>query len=234
MAGFAAIEASIASGRPQAVICGSGPGTLGVLWAIAAGRSQGARVLVLVPRTPPVLADSVDIQESSYAYPLHAVGAELFDDVIALEHVDQMPRVALRVRQLFARPYGAVVQLTAPTDLLDCVCPPLPDFSRVTIAPAAPSTATIAEVRALLAGPGGPPAFLLGNGAGVFGERLGAVVARWGAVHFATPAAAGAPARLARRRRQRRLRRRPHAPARPRRPLCRRTRHAPGDRFGGR
>lgn len=191
MATFAAIEASIATGRPQLVICGAGPGTLGHLWAIPAARAQGATVLLLVPRTPPDLAGAVDIQESSAYAPLHMAGASLFDEVITMDAASQMPRIVQRLRHLFSRPEGAVVQLNVPTNLLMHECPPLRDHGRVDIALPAPSAATIARVTELLRGPGGPPAFLFGSGAVTFRDRLATLVERWGAVHFSTPAAAG-------------------------------------------
>jgi thiamine pyrophosphate-dependent acetolactate synthase large subunit-like protein len=191
MGSFAAIEASIATGRLQLVISGSGPGTLGHLWAIAAARAQGASVLVLVPRTPPKLAGSNDIQEASYDQPLHMVGAHLYDKVIAMEDVAQMPRIARTLRQLFARPQGAVVQLSVPTNLLGAPCPAMPRLDAVRIELPSPGAAAIARVAGLLSGPGRRPAFLFGSGAVAFGDRLSALVARWGAVHFTTPAATG-------------------------------------------
>lgn len=189
MATFAAIEASIATGRLQIVICGSGPGTLGHLTAVPAARAQGAAVLVLVPRTPPRLASAVDIQESSWEQPLHCVGAELFDDTIALEDVAEMPRIARRLRHLFARPQGAVVRLSVPTHLLRRECPPLPDLGLIEIALPAPGPGLIARVAESLSDDAGPPAFLFGSGALAFRDRLGPLVERWSAVHFTTPSA---------------------------------------------
>jgi thiamine pyrophosphate-dependent acetolactate synthase large subunit-like protein len=189
MATFAAIEASRATGRLQVVICGSGPGTLGHLAAVPAARAQGASVLMLVPRTPPHLAGAIDIQESSWAQPLHEVGASLFDDSIAMEDVAEMPRIAIRLRHLFSRPQGAIVRLSVPTSLLRRPCPAVPDLRAVEIALPAPSQDTAARVIDLLRAPGGPPAFLFGSGAVAFRDRLGPLVARFGAVHFTTPAA---------------------------------------------
>jgi thiamine pyrophosphate-dependent acetolactate synthase large subunit-like protein len=192
MGSFAAIEASIATGRLQLVISGSGPGTLGHLWAIGAARAQGASVLVLVPRTPPELAGSNDIQEASYDQPLHVVGAHLYDKVIAMEDVAQMPRIARTLRHLFARPQGGVVQLSVPTNLLVAPCPALPRLDAVRIELPSPSAAAIGRVAELLSRPGRRPAFLFGSGAVAFRDRLSALVERWGAVHFSTPAAAAA------------------------------------------
>jgi thiamine pyrophosphate-dependent acetolactate synthase large subunit-like protein len=121
---------------------------------------------------------------------LHTVGAELYDDVLAMEDVDEIPRIALRLRHLFARRQGAVVQLSVPTNLLSRTCPPLPDLGAVQIGQPAPSARILARVTRLLAGPGGPPAFLFGSGAVAYRDRLGALVKRWDAVHFSTPAAA--------------------------------------------
>lgn len=190
MGSFAAIEASIATGCPQLVISGSGPGTLGHHWAIAAAQAQGASVLVLVPRTPPELAGSNDIQEASYDQPLHAVGAHLYDKIIAMEDVAQMPRIARTLRHLFARAQGAVVQLSVPTNLLLAPCPALPRLDKVRIELPSPSAAAIADVAELLSGRGRRPAFLFGSGAVAFRDRLSALVERWSAVHFSTPAAA--------------------------------------------
>lgn len=191
MAMFAAIEASKATGRVQVVIAGAGPGTAGMLWAVPGARGQGASVLVLAPRTPPHLVGAVDIQESSYRQPIHMAGAALYDEVIPMEHPDEMPRIALRLRHLFARPQGAVVQLCVPTSLLSGGCPGLPDVAYVQIAPPAPSADTVARVTQLLAAAGGPPAFMLGSGCVAHRDAVGALLARWDAVHFTTPAAAG-------------------------------------------
>ncbi|MDX6720539.1 MAG: hypothetical protein QOJ63_2793 [Solirubrobacteraceae bacterium] len=189
MATFAAIEAARATGRLQIVICGSGPGTLGHLAAVPAARAQGASVLMLVPRTPPHLAGGPSIQESSWEQPLHEVGANLFDDSIAMEHVRQMTRIAKRLRHLFARPQGAIVRLSVPTSLLRMPCPELPDLRLADIRLPAPDARTVADVVALLEGPGGPPAFMFGSGAVAFADRLGPLVGRFGAVHFTSPTA---------------------------------------------
>ena len=191
MAMFAAIEASKATGRVQVVIAGAGPGTAGMLWALPGARGQGASVLVLAPRTPPHLIGAVDIQESSYRQPIHMAGAALYDEVIPMEHPDEMPRIALRLRHVFARPQGAVVQLCVPTSLLNGGCPVLPDIAYVQIAPAAPSADMVARVTQLLALAGGPPAFMLGSGCVAHRDAVAALLARWDAVHFTTPAAAG-------------------------------------------
>ena len=191
MGGFGAIEASIATGRLQIAVGGSGPGTMGLLPAIPGARSQGASVLVLTPRTPPALVGAYDIQESSYFHPLHAVGAELYDAFIPLGDVEEMPRVAMRLRHLFARPHGAVVHVSVPTNLLTRVCPPLPALAAVQIALPAPSAATVAYVVELLKGRGGRAALMLGSGSVPHRAKVAELVARSGAVHFSTPAAAG-------------------------------------------
>ena len=99
---FAAIEASIAIGRPQIVVCGAGPGIAGQLRAVPAGRAQGASVLALAPRTPRHLR-AHDIQEVSAHQPVHLAGPDYYDEVICMEDVAQMPRIALRLRHLFTR-----------------------------------------------------------------------------------------------------------------------------------
>ncbi|HEX4363581.1 MAG TPA: thiamine pyrophosphate-binding protein [Solirubrobacteraceae bacterium] len=191
MGAFAAIEASIATGRPQIVICGSGPGTLGVQWAIPAARGQGASLLVLTPRTPPELAGTTQIQESSFFSLPPTVGAELFDANFILTSVLEMPRIAVALRHLFARPQGGVAQLSVPTNLLDRRCPKLLDPSALEIAPPAPGTRALARIAEWLALPGGPPAFILGGGCTGHGRELGNVIKRLGAVHLTTPGALG-------------------------------------------
>ena len=190
MATFAAIEASRATGRLQIVICGSGPGTLGHLGAVPAARAQGVHVLVLVPRTTPSLAGAVDIQEASWEQPLHHVGASLFDDSIAMEDTSEMPRIARRLRHLFARPQGAIVRLSVPANLLRrAYRERLPHLGAVDITLPAPDAKTVAKVIERLSGQGRPPAFLFGSGAVAFRDRLGALVERFGGVHFTTPGA---------------------------------------------
>ena len=191
MGTFAAIEASIATGAPQLVICGAGPGTLGHLWAVPAARAQGASVLLLIPRTSPHLAGTVDVQESSTYDPLHAAGATLFDAAISMEDVCQLPGVVRRLRGLFARPQGAIVALDVPVQLLGQRCAAAPGMTAVDIEQPAPSAAVAARVRALLRSRGGPPAFLLGSGAVPYPAQVAAVVEHYGAVHFSTPAATG-------------------------------------------
>ncbi|MDX6719614.1 MAG: hypothetical protein QOJ63_1868 [Solirubrobacteraceae bacterium] len=189
--GFAAIEASIATGRLQVVIGGSGPGTIGLLPAIPGARSQGASVLVLTPRTPAALIGAYDIQESSYFHPLHVVGAELYDAFIPLGDAAEMPRVATRLRHLFARPQGAIVHVSVPTNILAQPCPRLPALDAIQVALPAPSAATVRRVVELMDGCGGRTAFLLGNGCVPHRSPLAELVRRRGAVHFSTPAAVG-------------------------------------------
>ncbi len=189
--GFAAIESSIASGRLQTIICGSGPGTLGPLWTIPAAKGQGGSLLVLAPRTPPHLSGRTAIQEASCFDPLHMVGGELYDAVFPMSDAAEMPIIAMRLRHLFERPQGAVVQVSVPTNVLGDACPALPDVGAVELAQPAPSTRTIARVIQLLTADGGPPAFLLGSGCVAYRDEVAELVARFGAVHFSTPAAAG-------------------------------------------
>jgi acetolactate synthase-1/2/3 large subunit len=191
MAGFGAIEASIATGRLQVVIGGSGPGTMGVLPAIPGARSQGASVLVLTPRTPAALLGAYDIQESSHFHPLHAVGAELYDAFIPLGDAAEMPRLATRLRHLFARPQGAVVHVSVPTNILAQPCPQLPGLHDLQVALPAPSALTVQRIVGLMERGGGRTAFLLGNGCVPHRTRLDTLVARLDAVHFSTPAAVG-------------------------------------------
>jgi thiamine pyrophosphate-dependent acetolactate synthase large subunit-like protein len=121
----------------------------------------------------------------------HTVGSELYDAMFPLSDVREMPRVAIALRHLFARPQGAVVQISVPADLLDRRCPTLLDPASLTIAPAAPGAAALAQIAEWLQQPGGPPAFVFGSGAVAYGEKLGELVARMGAVHITTPAALG-------------------------------------------
>ena len=185
---FSALEAAIATGRMQLVICGSGPGTLGVLWALPAARAQGAPILILVPLPPPWLVDGPDIQEA----PVLPAAAPLCDDVIAMHDARALPRIAMRLHKLFAERKGAVVVLAAPTHLLGEPSAPVPDISRVQIRPPAPSRATIAEVAEWMSATTAPAAVLVGAGALPYLDRVEELIKRLGAVHFATPPAAAA------------------------------------------
>ncbi len=121
----------------------------------------------------------------------HTVGSELYDATFPLADVREMPRIAVALRHLFARPQGAVVQISVPTDLLDRRCPKLLDPATLKIAPPAPGAAALAQITDWLQRPGGPPAFVLGSGSVAYAETLGALITRMGAVHITTPAALG-------------------------------------------
>ena len=154
MAVFGAIEASRATGRLQIVILGSAP-DVGHMALLQAARSQGATVLVLVPSLAPNMIGAKDVQDHSSDRLLHIAGAGVYDDVITMEDVAEMPRVAMRLRHLFTRRQGAIVQLCVPTNLLRRQCPPLPDVAAVDITQPAPSADTVARVAGLLLQPGG-------------------------------------------------------------------------------
>lgn len=89
---FAAIEASLASSRPVVVFCTTGPGLTNTLSGLVAARPEGAKVILISPRTSPAQSGTCAIQETPGMVPsadLFSPGW-LFDDVFLLDIPEQL------------------------------------------------------------------------------------------------------------------------------------------------
>ncbi len=112
-AGFAAIEAHFASGRPGLVVVTTGPGLFNVLNAAMAARVDGAKLLVISGFTSRAQAGRGAVQETS----IHTMPADLtrpgsiFHEVALPESEEELAHALGRIRRGFAGPGGFVAHL---------------------------------------------------------------------------------------------------------------------------
>ncbi|MEZ4451951.1 MAG: thiamine pyrophosphate-dependent enzyme [Nannocystaceae bacterium] len=116
-AGFAATEASLASGRPCAVFCTTGPGFTNAVTGLFAGRHEGASIVLISAATPAALRGRGAFQETGpHNMPagLYNPGG-LFHLAATLEDAAQVDEVMVRLRHGLLRPGGFLAHLCVPT-----------------------------------------------------------------------------------------------------------------------
>ena len=116
-AAFAATEASLASGRPCAVFCTTGPGFTNALTGLFAGRLEGASIILISAATPASLRGRGAFQETGpHNMPagLYHPGG-LFHLAATIEDAAQMDEVMVRLRRGLTRPGGFLAHLSVPT-----------------------------------------------------------------------------------------------------------------------
>ena len=153
-AAFAAIESSLATGRPAVVIATTGPGVTNLYTGMAAARAEGAKVLFVSGTTPAAQRGRGAFQEtggpSSALGPLFVSG-NLFHHAGILEDPAELQPTLSRLASGFARPHGFVAHLGVPLAVQTARCEPA--RQRVTSAPPAVcEPSVIAECVELLAG----------------------------------------------------------------------------------
>jgi acetolactate synthase-1/2/3 large subunit len=112
-AAFAACEASLAAGRPTAVITTTGPGLTNALTGILAARSDGAHVIVVSGSTAPRQRGRLAVQETSDQGLVSAASlASAFDLTATIDSPDQLPDVAEWLARGLENPHGFVAHLS--------------------------------------------------------------------------------------------------------------------------
>lgn len=116
-AAFAATEASLASGRPCAVFCTTGPGFTNALTGLFAGRLEGASIILISAATPAALRGRGAFQETGpHNMPAGLYGSGgLFHLAATIEDAAQMDEVMVRLRRGLRRPGGFLAHLSVPT-----------------------------------------------------------------------------------------------------------------------
>lgn len=190
-AGFAAVEASLASGRPTALFTTTGPGLLNALTPISAGRWEGARLVVLSGSTPAAQRGRWACQETS-ALTLPQTGlfsaGPLFHYATVLEHPSQLATVAARLTAGLARPEGFIAHVSLPLPLQAAPVPPLPEL----LAPPEPPACGPKTLRELAQALAGRDVVLwVGFGARHAAAEVRALAERLGAPVMLSPRAKG-------------------------------------------
>jgi acetolactate synthase-1/2/3 large subunit len=151
-AAFAAIECSLATGRPVVVFSTTGPGVTNLLTGMAAARWEGAKVVFVSGCTPASLRGRWAFQETS-AYTmgmsdLFAAGA-LFHHAAVIEDAVELEVTASRLAVGMTRPNGFVAHVGLPLSVqgATATAPPRPRFSSLRPPACSPdSVATCVEV----------------------------------------------------------------------------------------
>ncbi|MCA9705443.1 MAG: thiamine pyrophosphate-binding protein [Myxococcales bacterium] len=117
-AAFAAVEASLASGRPTVVFTTTGPGITNALTGLHVARCEGATVILVSGATAAPVRDRWVLQESApHALPGMYAAGPLFHYATLLEHGDQLGTVIARLARGMRRPHGFVAHVGVPTPL---------------------------------------------------------------------------------------------------------------------
>ncbi len=119
-AAFMALEHDLAGGGPGLVFTTTGPGMTNAITGLAAARSEGGRVILVSALTGAPLRGRYSFQASdaeNYAHcGLYGAGG-WFDDAIALESAEQLPRVRARLLEGLRRPQGFVAHIAVPLQI---------------------------------------------------------------------------------------------------------------------
>ncbi|MCH9682378.1 MAG: thiamine pyrophosphate-binding protein [Deltaproteobacteria bacterium] len=118
-AAFAAVEASLASGRPAVVFATTGPGITNALTGLFVARREGARVIFLSGTTPAHKRERWVLQESGPHALLGGLytSGPLFHYATSIEHEDQLDVTVCRLVQGMRRSQGFVAHIAVPTNL---------------------------------------------------------------------------------------------------------------------
>jgi acetolactate synthase I/II/III large subunit len=190
-AGFAAIESSLATGRPAVVLATTGPGVTNLYTTMVAARSEGAKVLFVSGSTRASQRGRGAFQETGGAYSALSalfVAGNPFHHAGVLEDPAELETTLARLTSGFARPHGFVAHLGLP--LAAQTTRRAPVRSRVTAAPPPVSDSLlIAECAELLA----QEKFVIwaGFGARHAAELVQALAERTGARVMCTPRGKG-------------------------------------------
>ncbi|HEY3500577.1 MAG TPA: thiamine pyrophosphate-binding protein, partial [Polyangiaceae bacterium] len=191
-AAFAAIESSLATGRPTVVLATTGPGATNLLTGMVAARTEGAKVLFITGTTPAAQRGRGAFQEcggtASALSTLFAAGP-LFHHTAILEDPAELDALFSRLMSGFARPGGFVAHVGLPLSLqtAERITPVRP---RVTsLPPAVSDPVGIGECVELLA----RDSFVIwaGFGARDAGKAVQELAERTGAPVMCTPRAKG-------------------------------------------
>ncbi|HET7538540.1 MAG TPA: thiamine pyrophosphate-binding protein [Polyangiaceae bacterium] len=116
-AAFAAIESSLATGRPTVVIATTGPGVSNLYTGMAAARAEGAKVLFISGTTSSPQRGRGAFQETGGAFsmlsPLFVAG-NLFHLAGVIDDPSELETTLSRLASGFARPQGFVAHLGLP------------------------------------------------------------------------------------------------------------------------
>ncbi len=112
-AAFAAIEASLASGKPTVVLATTGPGITNLYTGMVAARAEGATVLFVSGCTPPAQRGRGSFQDTSHTSPLAPlfVAGATFHFAKIVENPAELDAMVSRLASGVRRPHGFVAHI---------------------------------------------------------------------------------------------------------------------------
>lgn len=189
-AAFAAAEASLELDGPVAVFCTTGPGITNTLTGLAAARAEGARIVLISPRTSPAQRGRGAVQETPMPSADFFAPGWLFDEVFSVESAEELASVQSRLQHGFRRTGAYLAHLSIPVDLQNSrVRKPVPAPGRYLLRPAGADPGTVDEVVGLLASR--RFAIWVGHGARRASRQVRALADLSGAPVLATPRGKG-------------------------------------------
>lgn len=186
-AGFAAIEASLATGRPALVFATTGPGLTNCVTGMVASRREGAHVVFVTGSTPLDQIGRGAFQETSPDNGLDSIARSLVDHSEALHRASALDRLLATLADGLARPQGFTAHVALPLSIQST-----PVAARMPARHAYAGTDVERHARAIADAIGGRRlAIWVGFGARRASEAIRALAERTGAVVLASPRAKG-------------------------------------------
>jgi acetolactate synthase-1/2/3 large subunit len=190
-AAFAAIEASLASGKPVVVFATTGPGLTNTITGMAAARWEGAKVIFISGATPAAQRGRWAFQETSGYTALSGLftAGPIFHHAALLESPLELETIASRFATGLARPGGFVAHLGLPIALQTAPMGAAPRRGASSVAPAGVDAATVEESIRLLTSD--PFVIWVGHGARRAATVIRAFARRTGACVMSSPRGKG-------------------------------------------
>ncbi len=190
-AGFAAVESSLASGRPALVFTTTGPGLTNAITGMVAARWEGAKVILVSGVTSSHQRGRGAFQETS-PYTMGGTGlfhpGAIFDYAVTVESAAELHEVASRLASGLARP-GAFVAHVALPIAIQSIPAESPVRARVASMRPGCDDAGVAQIAEMLAHE--PFVVWLGFGARDASHAVRQLVERSGAKVMCSPRAKG-------------------------------------------
>ncbi len=189
-AAFAAIEASLASGKPTVVVATTGPGITNLYTGMVAARAEGATVLFVSGCTPPAQRGRGSFQDTSHTSPLAPlfVAGATFHYAKIVESPAELEAMVSRLASGVRRPQGFVAHIGMSLGVQTAQVEHRP--TRLSYSGAAPcDPETLATCRELLSA--GPFVIWAGFGARHAAARVRQLAERTGAKVICSPRGKG-------------------------------------------
>src|SRR5690606_32662506 len=148
-AGYSALEASLASGRPVVLYVTTGPGITNAITPLSAARWEGARILMISGATPPAQRQRWACQEtSSLTLPLSGLvtPGPLFDVAAMVESTQELEHALQRLAQGWSRPGPYLGHLSLSLAVQASSPPSLPFEPPLSVSRPAPDAQTLHTV----------------------------------------------------------------------------------------